>query len=467
MLIGDTMLDSIPDEIYEKLNNEEYDGQLEPELRALISKSRLRDEMKDTANEISRLIDIPSIMETWAAILYLQGELYLQKHDNLSLTVLPNNRITILDDKARIDGAISPNTIITDENFLVIDEHFFTTQTILEKDEFIHLKLSDVPLNIIDNRERMTFGIYGISPLQRCIVPIWMKRQVYIIETIWRWANVPREHHIIDANAFNVALFPGTPVQKRKAADKALRSFISSYAAGLKTLAPDQKHVTSSNVKIENLEHAGNSYMDASGLLAQIDGSIWDGAGMPPSVIRGQSDGSYASELIIASGASLRVEQIAKRISKVILENMKERLLQINPDYPVSHLDVKIHFELAASRLEKLKVAQLMKDIGAFTPTEIREEVGFAPLNEQQIKDDGILTSGNTQIVHSIDELSLEHQQKIKTEAQQEIEKTKANFGGVVGGRSDGKVNSPTTPKSAGTQTTDSGDSVSKSVLYE
>ncbi len=463
MLIDDSMFDSISDQVYKQINDAEYSGQLDPELRALMGKALLRDEMKDTANEIARLIDLPSIFETWAAILYLHGELYLEKHDNLSLTILPNNRITLVDDLLRINGGTSPNTLITEENYLIIDERLLQTQTIIEKDKFIHLKLSDVPLNIMDTRQRQTYGIYGISPLQRCIVPIWMKRQVYIIETIWRWANVPREHHVVNAEAFNVALFAGTPVQKRRAADRALRSFIASYAAGLQKLGPDQKHVTSSNVEIRNLEHAGNSYMDASGLLKQIDNSVWDGVGMPPSVIRGQSDGSYASELIIASGASLRVEQIAKRISKVILENMKERLLQINPDYPVSHLDIKIHFELAASRLEKLKVAQLMKDIGTFTPTEIREEAGFAPLNEQQIKEDGLVTNGQTQVVHSIEELSLEHQQKVMSKAKE----TEEDFGGITGGRSDGEVNHPTTPRSASTQPTDSADAISKKALYD
>ena len=475
MLIDDAMFDNIPDEVYKRITDENYAGQLDPELRQLIGNAVLRKEMQDTANEIWRLTDIPATAETWAAILYMHGELYLKKHDNLSLTVLPNNRITIVDDKSRISADTHPNTIITEENYLVIDERMLDTQQIFNKEDFIHLKLSDVPLNILDRRNRQTFGIYGISPLQRCIIPIWMKRQVYIIETIWRWANVPREHHIVNAEAFNVALFPGTPVQKRKAADKAMRAYIHQYAESLKKLGPDQKHVTSSNVTIANLEHAGSSYMDSSALFEQIDTSVWDAIGMPPSVIRGQSDGSYASELIIASGASLRVEQIAKKIGKVILENTKERLLQINQNYPVNHLDIKIHFELAASRLEKLKTGQLMKDIGVFTPVEIREEIGYAPLTEQQIKEDGIVTNGNTQIVHSIEEMSLEHQQEViaKFSAKAEPSTTKdgnareKDFGGVKGGRSDGKVNYPTTTKSAMSQPTSSEENISKSALYK
>ncbi len=470
MLIDDAMFDKIPDEVYKRITDDDYAGELDPELRQLLGKAILREEMKDTANEIWRLIDIPSIAETYAAVLYMHGELYLKKHDDLSLTILPNNRITIIDRESRIDAENDPNTIIMDENFLVIDENIEFTRQVYKKGEFIHVKLSDVPLNILDTRHRMTYGIYSLSPLHRCVIPVWMKRQVYIIETIWRWANVPREHHIVNAEAFNVALFPGTPVQKRRAADRALRGFIRSYSEGLKKLGPDQKHVTSSNVEIKNLEHAGNSYMDASGILEQINAGVWDGIGMPPSVIRGKSDGSYASELIIASGASLRVEQIAKKIGKIILENMKERLLQINPEYPVNHLDIKIHFELAASRLEKLKTGQLMKDIGIFTPIEIREEIGYAPLTEQQVKEDGLVTNGQTQIVHSIEELSLEHQQATLTKFSGKAadkDGREKDFGGLQGGRSDGKVNYPTTFKSESTQGTNSAENISKSVLYK
>ena len=107
-----------------------------------------------------------------------------------------------------------------------------------------------------------------------------------------------------------------------------------------------------------------------------------------------------------------------------------------------------------------------MKDIGIFTPIEIREEIGFAPLTDDQFKNDGVVTNGNTQIVHSIEELSLEHQQKVMTENKIR-EKGETDFGGVKGGRSDGKVNYPTTASSSNKQPTGSEENVAKSVLYK
>jgi hypothetical protein len=479
MLIDDSNFDNIPEDLkigYEIEGDENSLGEGEEEtesgeIAAVITQGNVktantikRDAMKDTANEIARRLDIPSIIETWAAVLYLHGEIYLEKHPNLSLTILPNNRITIIDDEDRVLMNANPNTIITDENFLVIDERL-PTERVLTKDQFIHIKMNDIPLNILDTKGRQTFGIYAISPLHRAVIGVWMKRQVYIIRTLWGWANVPREHHVVNAEAFSFDKFPGTPQQKREAAEKAIRKFIMGYASGLKTDAPDQKYVTSSNIEIRNIEHAGNAFMDDDRFLEQIDDTIWDALGMPKSVIRGLSDGSYASELIVASGASLRIEQIARRISRVILDNMRERLLLIESDYPVDHLDIKISFEIAESRLEKAKIAQLKKDLGVCTVTEIREELNLQPLTEQQVSEEGLVTAGNTQIVHSFDELSLEHQQQVQADSQMQVEKAKATFGGVKGGRSDGKINYPTTPKSAGQQPTDSAQNISKRVL--
>lgn len=468
MIIDDSNFDNIPKDLSIAVKTEPGDDDQFDDItigktkRSNLSK---RDEMKDTANEISRQIDVPSIIETWANVLYMQGEIFLEVHPNLSLTIIPNNRVTILDDEKRIDLEFNPNVIITEEKVLVIDERL-PTQRVLQKNQFIHVKLSDVPLNILDPQKRQTYGIYGISPLHRAITAIWMKRQSYIIRTLWGWGNIPREHHVVNAEAFSFDKMPGTPAQKKIAAEKAMRKFIIDYASGLKTDAPDQKYVTSSNIEIRNVEHAGNAFMDDKDFIDQINSAVWDALGMPPSVIRGLSDGSYASEIIVASGASLRIEQIARKLGRVILENMRERLTIIDPSYPVNLLDIKISFEVAESRLEKGKIAQLKKELGVYTPTEIREELNSMPLTENQITEEGLVTSGNTFIVKSIDELSPDYQTNLQTKSQIQVASAKLNGGGQTI-RSDGKVNYPTTSHSANQQPTDSGDNVSKKVLYK
>lgn len=253
-----------------------------------------------------------------------------------------------------------------------------------------------------------------------------------------------------------------------------MTSAINSWSAKLHLDAPDQKYVTSSNITIDPIEHNGSSYMDSNGLLTQINDGIWDGIGMPKSVIRGKSDGSYASELVIASGASLFIEQIAKKIARVVLENMRERLLLINPSYPVKQLDIKISFELAQSRLEKMKNVQLMKEAGIFTMTEAREEVDSPPLTEQQIAEEGLFTAGNIQIVRdlktivkqSADQLGLIGKDSTNS-SNSSTTSDDPDFGGVEGSRSDGKVNYPQTPETRDANPSDKGDQAVKKVLND
>lgn len=203
------------------------------------------------------------------------------------------------------------------------------------------------------------------------------------------------------------------------------------------------KYVTDTNTVIKNIEHSGSTYMASNELLDQIESQIWDGLGMPPGVIRGKSDGSYASDLIVASGASLRIEQIARKISRVVLQNMKERLLDINPEYPVNHLDIKVKFEFNPSLLDQARTAALYKQIGEYTPTEIRAITGFSPLTEEQKEE---LVEAKTR----------ENYTKLP------VEPKNATSDGINGD----KVNYPTTPHSENTQRTTQPDSVTKNTLY-
>lgn len=402
----------------------------------------LRNEMLDISNEMAEELNIRQIIETYAALLFIQGEVFLEIKD-LALIVIPNSKVTIIDDKRRIGGGGGGDlarVLITEENYLVIDEGL-ETQRILPKDKFVHLRLNEVPLMVTDAKGRSTFGIYGTSPLHRCVVPIWMKRQLYIIEALWRWANVPREHHKISADAFNLMLYQGTAEQRRKSAEADFRKFADRYASDVKNQEPDSAYITSSNIEISNIEHTASAYMQSNELLKQIDESVWDGLSVPKSVIRGKSDGSYASELVVASGISSRVEQVAKKIGRVLLINMRQRLLKINPQYPVRHLDISISFELAQSRLEKMKQMQILGSLGAFTMTEVRAEGDHPALTDDQ-KKEGVLIAGKGVMSPDI--------------------QTIMNNGGIKGGVSDGSINYPSTPESANQQPTDSAEAVIK-----
>lgn len=456
MLIDDSELEDLPD-----LSILDLDDTTQPPAKPT-DDAKLKKKMVATANQIARKIDVPNLYETYAIVLNTYGMIILEKNKDLSFSIIPNKKVTFLDDRERIQGggisALDPNHIMTAINYVVIDEGLMT-QRILKKGEFIVIKFNDAPINIIDKKSRKTFGMYAISPLQRAVIPVWMKRQLYIVETLWRWANVPREHHKIDAAAFNLNLYPGTPEQKRTAAERDLNSFISSYAAQISNKPPDKMYITSSNVSIENIEHSAAGYMQSNDLLGQLDESLWNSLNLPRSVVRGTSESSYASELIISSYTSLKVQEIARKVSRVVLENMKERLLLVNPDFPVEYLDIKNEFELASSRLEAFKNMQLMSTLGLFTPTEIREEGGFAAITDDQKKEGVVNTSGKGTVL------------KIDNDMQVELPEIKETTPQVStstqGVKTEPKPDHPTTPHSANTQPSDSADSVLKKGQYE
>jgi len=439
-------------------NIEEYEDDETGEIQSDEDvEKKLLDKMKDTANDIARRNDVKTkCFETWAAVILTQGEIFLKKNANFSLTVIPNNRVTIIDELQYKNNGTPIDHLITEENYLIIDEGLHT-EKVLNKNEFIHIKLSDVPVNLKDSWGRYTFGIYAVSPLQRCLSSIWLKGQVLITETLWRWGNVPREHHTLAAEAFDPLQYKGM-VSKDKLVDYAnaqMSRAIAAHADAISKKNPDQHYVTSSNVSIKSVEHSSSDYMDSNNLLNQIENSIWDGLCTPASVIRGKSDGSYASELITSSGVSLRIEQIASKIGKVVLENIKERLIEINPEFPVRYLDIKISFKLAQSELENYKIITMQKATGLFTPTEIRAKVDHPALTSEQINEEGLVTPDG--IIVGEENLFKDGSEKEMTESN-----PSTNFGGIQGNRSNGTTQYPTTSRSASTQPTDMGEAVSK-----
>jgi len=364
----------------------------EEETSMIVSNSSdLVDEMVDTANLIARKIGIKECFEIWSSIMYTHGYVVLEKNDDLSLSVLPNDRITFVDDPALIGTAPTTfNYLMTQANIVVVDE-LQPTQRIIDKDHFIVIKINNTPVHVKDRFGRNTYGIYPVSPLQRALIPVWMSRQIKIIEVMWRWGNIPREHHTVAAEAFNLNLYPGTPEQKRAAAEKDMNRFINIYKSQLTTKSPDQMYVTSDNVKIENIEHTSASYMGSNEFLGLINDSIWLSLNMPKSFVSGETDNSYASETIMTSITGMRIKQMSEKIAEIVTQNVRDRLLLINSSYPVEYLEAKLTFDVAESKLEKAKRAQLLGTMGIYTPSELREITDDQPLTQIQIEDEGVV----------------------------------------------------------------------------
>lgn len=469
--IDESVLENIPDNYTVAISSMAYSSELpivEEEEQGLLvtNSSDLIDEMVDTANLIARKIGVKECFEIWSSVMYTQGFIALEKNEDLSLSVLPNDRITFVDDPALIGTApTTMNYLMTQANYLVIDE-LQVTQRVLSKEQFVVIKINNTPVHVKDRFGRKTFGIYPVSPLQRALVPVWMSRQIKIIEVMWRWGNIPREHHKIAAEAFNLNLYPGTPEQKRVAAEKDLNRFINAYSAQLQMKVPDQMYVTSDNVTIENIEHTSNTYMGSNEFLESINKSIWLSLNIPKSFVSGETDNSYASETIMSSVTGMRIKQMSEKIAEVVTDNMRERLLLINPSYPVEYLEARLSFDVSESKLEKAKRAQLLGTMGIYTPNELREINDDAPLTEQQMEDEGVVCTIGTPCIFTKSDMDKLMKQKTDPMAfgsdKQMPGGSKTTGFASVRGPSTGGPKYPTTPKSSLKQPTSSADAVNR-----
>lgn len=355
---------------------------------------KLSKEMLDVANHISDVIKINDLHETYAEILQLHGMLLLEV-SGLSHVIIPNARATIIDTMDRSTGTVTDmkKQVITEANIIMVDERQSLTERKITN--FIIKKYKDTPLSMKDKFGRDTYGIYAVSPLQRALIPIWQKRLIIINDLIWRNKNVPREHHTISTEAFNPLTYTGTPMDIKQAMDSDVSNTLLRYKSTVEDQPADMTYITTDAVEIKSIEHSGTSYMSPNELLAQISSQVWSALNVPKSIVEGSSQSTYASELLISSYTSMRVKQMAEKIGEVIMENMKLRLLAINPRYPVDLLKIKYEFVLDNNKLESMKTAAVAASLNAYTRSEIREMGNSAPpITDEQLKDDIIINTG-------------------------------------------------------------------------
>lgn len=435
------------------------------------------EEMISIANEISYDLNMPEIVETLATLLFVKGTVFLRKNKDRSITILPNPNVTVVD---TLDRIINPGTnmlgtksYIMEANYLIIDEGL-QTQEVLNKDEFIIMKFRDVPLFVEDGKHRNTYGIYSISPLRRALIPIWYKRIAMANDALWRAKSVPREHHQLDAESFSTDHFTGRNKQAAQAAAQAAAaSALSAYKESFVSQAPDQAYFTLSSTKIGVVEPHSTSYMNSNDLIEQMNQETYSAINMPQSVVRGVSSSNYASELIISSYTTTKVKQVANKVMRVMLEVMRERLLDINPNYPVKQLDVKISYVLANSKLENAKIAQVFASMGICYVNELREMNDMDPLEDKfnvLVDTSNKISPASPETPEETDDKERAHADKMAKEAAEADVKARAadakerakaaiNSGGQAMS-SDGKVNYPTTSHSAEKQSSDSQDAL-------
>lgn len=333
------------------------------------------------ATMIAEGMEIRDWIEAFTELLMIHGNVYL-KDEGISFELIPNDCVTLLDTPSRITNP-DPTKVIKKGNILVVDEGLDTQEII---DKFMHIKFKKTPIYVTDNRGRKTYNVYSISPLNRTILPVWQKRQSMIIDLLWRWSNVPREHHKLSSESFTLDKFEGTWDQRRMSAEKAAEAALDKYVNAITSKVPDQAYVTLDNTTIDTVE-TRTSHLDTNDLVEQYDNKIWTSMNIPKSIVNGQGSSSYAAEVMIGNYVTTKILQLGEKIKKPLLKVVRERIKKIDPTLPVQKLDIKFDLVLASSKLELFRELAIMASVGLFTDTELRELVGYMPLTDDQKKD--------------------------------------------------------------------------------
>lgn len=347
------------------------------------------------ANYLFENLGIANDIVTLVEILLIHGELFLDlREESYSFSIIPNSVVTIVDDLGRITN--SGDTPIMKENYLIINEGDQQNEESLNIDQFIHIKLKDTPTWCKDVKGRWTYGIYGTSPVQRTIIPLWWKRIIITIDAMWRYISVPRRHHKIASSLFNLKYYIGNLKSKKDQAKADAANTISTYREGIKTLNVDQDIITTDNISIDSIFPGNSQYMAPNELLNQMNNNIFTGMNTPRSIVDGAVDSSYSAELVVSSYMADKIEFIANKIRPVILRNFKPRLSAygISPEV-IEVLDVQVKYIMASSRMQNFKEIAIMKSVGWFTPDEGRAHVGYGPILDPELID---TDSGDTPV---------------------------------------------------------------------
>lgn len=337
------------------------------------------------ANEMIETMGIDDVLEGFTETLLTHGNLYVIP-DEGSVQVQPNKYVTLVEKKVDI-GSLLTSEIITKANWFVLFENDMTkTNVVKPMSDVIHIKYKSTPIFQRDLKNRETYGIYSMSPLQRAILPVWWKRQTMIIDIMWRWRNVPREHHKLDSTMFTLDKFSGSKADRITSATNAAQKAVNSYIANLKNQDPDQGYVTLDNVDIDVVKQKAG-YMKTNELMSQLDEKTWMALNIPESIVNGKNTGSYASEIAISNYVSAKIIKIATKFKPIILGMVRDRISELDSGLPVNKLDIKFELVMATSKMELFRQAAIMAAIGIFTETEIRALGNYMPLTEDMRKE--------------------------------------------------------------------------------
>jgi hypothetical protein len=267
------------------------------------------------------------------------------------------------------------------------------SQTLYRAGQIAHFDMGRKE-EVVDLKGRLTRNIWNESLLESLRSKMLWKEAIIINDMIWRERNVPREHHQLPAAQFNPENYPGkTPAERYSAAKKSAETTVLGYAKTLTNIdkeqfmKPDQAYVTLDNVKITMVGPVG-THTDPNELLYQIDDAIY-AVLAPKSTISGAARSSYSAEAAIMLYTTVKAERVAETIAYKLVD-LSKRHLNTLKDRKWTSEDLNKIVPKFNKILEKHAIVRdtvLLLESGAFSPTEIRDMMGYDKLTKADIEE--------------------------------------------------------------------------------
>lgn len=308
------------------------------------------------------------------------------------ILALPMTDLTAVDNVNQINKTSDDNgkvIVVQNPKLYLLNEPDDTYRKSYNKEDVVVFSMNNFAWKLQDNVKRWTYGVWSLSPLESLKAKMLWKLSTMVNDMLWRKRNLPKLHWQIDLSAFEPDQYPGTTIaEKQQAAKTAATTEIGEFSNTLRQGEVDEGIITDQSTKASYLEPRSTRYASPNELMNNLIEGIFRSIGVPEAALKG----SYASQIIASSYSIIAAEMIADIIKKPMLDLLEEYLATENfthddlyTDEGLRICDIKIRLILPAFREENMRIAAVMAATDAFTFDEIRDQVGFEALTDEQI----------------------------------------------------------------------------------
>lgn len=339
-----------------------------------------------------------------------------RSRDPWELVFLPMDYITAVQS---LDQIGDDSRVVTEANYYILNEQnlFFQgiqhgeigIEDLMEgrdyyyKDDIIHISWNNKGSVVKDNYGRTCYNVWSMSRLQSIKKNFEWKMNMSDIDITWRNKMLPRLHHKINMESYAPEKFSGPWETKLATARTAGQKVLSEYAENSEYKHPDQDHITGDAVNISVIEPQSTTYHAPNELFEYFIAVYCAITGTPKAALKGESQGSYAAELLINQYASMRAEILAKKIGRHFTKFIREYLNHVYEQdskalskKAIESVEVQVNLMFNKDFRELGRFISLLAASGILTQDELRKFLGFLPLTDEEQERLVLISGANT-----------------------------------------------------------------------